>query len=199
MLMISLFSRVWLFAGAVALSSIAALVTSAPASAEALYSKVADVNVQLNFGDNDRVCCKRGNRDWWSNWRECRRTGGRATANRACNDNRVGYRADQRVCCQRGRHDWWSTWRECRRNDGEPTANRECRNDRDNRVYSLNRYDNDGWGNNGNGSGGYELQDPYGNPDRRVCCNSRNGVTWASWRECRRVGGEDVANKSCRN
>lgn len=44
-----------------------------------------------------------------------------------------------------------------------------------------------------------DLQDPYGNPDRRVCCNSRNGVTWATWRECRRFGGQDVANKSSRN
>jgi hypothetical protein len=117
----------------------------------------------------------------------------------------AAYRGSERVCCKRGWHDWWSTARDCRRNRGEPTRNRECRNDRDNSVHSYNdnngRY-NDGYGNNGyngNGYSGYDTQDPQGNPDRRVCCNSRNGVTWSTWRECRQARGEDVANKACRN
>jgi hypothetical protein len=193
--------RIGLFAGAAALAGVLA---SSATSAEGLYSKAGGVTVQLNFGDNDRVCCQRGYKDWWSNWRECRRAGGNATANRACREHRADYRGDQRVCCQRGRHDWWSSWRECRRNDGAPTANRQCRNDRDNRVFGLNSdYDSGGYRDRDDtdygGNYGYEPEDPYGNPGRRVCCNSRSGVTWATWRDCRRVHGEDVANKSCRN
>ena len=33
---------------------------------------------------NDRVCCERGNRDWWTTARECRDAFGYETTNRAC-------------------------------------------------------------------------------------------------------------------
>jgi hypothetical protein len=35
-------------------------------------------------GWNDRVCCKRGSRDWWTTASECRNAFGYQTANRAC-------------------------------------------------------------------------------------------------------------------
>jgi hypothetical protein len=175
---------------------LAGAIVAGTASAEARYTKAASIDIDLNFGDNDRVCCKRGQRDWWASWQECRNAGGNATANRACRDDRANYRGDARVCCMRGRHDWWSTQRDCRRSDGEPTTNRACRDDRDNRVFGLNEY-KDRY--NSDGYNADQMEDPYGNPDRRVCCNSRNGTTWSTWRECRRVRGDDVANKSCRN
>ena len=118
-------------AGAVTLLSVAAG-GSTPASAgpqygssDAEYSTVADVAVRLNLSGNRRVCCKRGWRDWWSTWRECRRVGGHQVANRECRNDR----ADYRVCCKRGHRDWWSTLRECRRAGGYQVANRECRRD----------------------------------------------------------------------
>jgi hypothetical protein len=99
--------------------------TAAPA-AEAKATKVADLQVDIQYRGNNRVCCKRGYRDWWSTYRQCRRSGGYVTANRACRDGRVGYN-DSRVCCKRGYRDWWSTARQCRRQGGYVTANRACR------------------------------------------------------------------------
>ena len=108
---------------------------AAPAVAtagEAQYSRVADVDVQLNFGSGGgyRVCCKRGWNDWWSTARQCRRSGGHIVGNRACRDDRWGggY-GNVRVCCKRGWRDWWSTQRECRHVGGYIVANRECRYD----------------------------------------------------------------------
>jgi hypothetical protein len=116
------------FAAAVGLFSFAA---ATPASADAQYSangqytRVADVSLRLDVAGGDRVCCKRGWRDWWSTRRECRRAGGYQVANRECRDDHANYR----VCCKRGRHDWWSTLRECRRAGGYQVANWQCRND----------------------------------------------------------------------
>jgi hypothetical protein len=97
------------------------------AKADAEY-KTADLGIQIRYRDDSRVCCKRGGRDWWSGYRQCRRSGGYVTNNRECRDGRVGYE-NQRVCCKRGHRDWWSTSRECRRSGGHTTTNRECRRD----------------------------------------------------------------------
>ena len=114
---------------AVAIAAAAAFTTSAGNAApagEAQYTKVADLEFQVRHRDDNRVCCKRGYRDWWSTYRQCRRSGGHIVANRACRDGRIGYR-DYRVCCQRGYRDWWSTARQCRRSGGHITSNRACR------------------------------------------------------------------------
>ena len=103
-----------------ALAVVPTAVTSA--SAEPQYTTVADLTIRLGDGDN-RVCCKRGWRDWWSTRRECRRAGGYPVSYRECRDDRY----DVRVCCKRGHHDWWSSLRECRRAGGYQVANRECR------------------------------------------------------------------------
>ena len=140
--------RVWYFAGVVVLSAFAGVATATPVSAAPLYSAAADVDLGVQFAQynddrvyaSDRVCCKRGYRDWWSNRRECRRAGGYVAHNRACRNDRADNRGDQRVCCQRGRNDWWSTQRQCRRIGGYVTYNRACRNDRDNRPYGSGRY-----------------------------------------------------------
>lgn len=99
---------------------------AAPAMETAQYSKGADLEFQIQYRANSRVCCKRGYRDWWSTYRQCRRQGGHVVANRACRDGRVNYQ-NQRVCCKRGYRDWWSTAGQCRRQGGYVTANRACR------------------------------------------------------------------------
>lgn len=111
---------------AAAAFGIAGTGNAAPAVDTAQYSKGADLEIQIRHRGDDRVCCKRGYRDWWSSYRQCRRSGGYVTANRACRDGRVGYQ-NRRVCCKRGYRDWWSTARECRRSGGYATYNRECR------------------------------------------------------------------------
>lgn len=73
---------------------------------------------------SDRVCCKRGGHDWWTNRRECRRSGGYPVAGWQCRDNRA-----ERICCKRGRHDWWSTRRACYDRGGHVVSRRECRRD----------------------------------------------------------------------
>ena len=75
----------------------------------------------------DRVCCKRGARDWFTSRRECRRAGGWVAANRQCRNDRYD-RVDYRVCCKRGHRDWWSTARSCRRAGGYVASARQCRN-----------------------------------------------------------------------
>lgn len=92
---------------------------------------------------NNRVCCKRGNRDWWSTARECRNAYGYVTHNRECrNDRWDNDRWDDRwdnrwndwqsgwnvrVCCKRGYRDWWTSARECRNAGGYRTYDRACR------------------------------------------------------------------------
>lgn len=91
-------------------------------------------------------------------------------------------------CCLRDGQVWWADPNTCYRQGGTPTANDYCRRG------GGGQYDDDY--DDGYGPGYY--QDPYGNPDRRVCCNSRFGVGWASWRQCRWARGQDVMNKVCR-
>ena len=71
---------------------------------------------------SDRVCCKRGVRDWWSNRRECRRSGGYPVAGWQCRDDRA-----ERVCCRKRGHDWWSSRRACFDRGGHVVPRRECR------------------------------------------------------------------------
>jgi hypothetical protein len=85
------------------------------------------------------------------------------------------------VCCTRGGQGWWSDSNRCYQAGGQPTANSYCR--------QGEQYD-DGYS--------YGYNDPYNNPDRRVCCSSQYGVGWASWRQCRYARGQDVMNKVCR-
>jgi hypothetical protein len=110
---------------ATAVFGTAAVGTTASAT-EAQATKVADLEIQIQHRGDYRVCCKRGYRDWWSTARQCRRSGGHITANRACRDGRIGYN-NARVCCKRGYRDWWSTARQCRRSGGYIVANRACR------------------------------------------------------------------------
>jgi hypothetical protein len=111
---------------AAAVFGTASVGTSAFAS-DAQATKVADLEFQVQYRGDNRVCCKRGYRDWWSTYRQCRRSGGYVTANRACRDGRIGFN-NARVCCKRGYRDWWSTARQCRRSGGYIVANRACRN-----------------------------------------------------------------------
>jgi len=93
-------------------------------------------------------------------------------------------RDDGNVCCWRGGQVWWTNWNSCRNAGGQATANETCRN-----------AGNNGYGGYGNYS---QYDDPYANPDRRVCCSSSYGVGWASWRQCRYARGQEVMNKVCR-
>ncbi len=78
---------------------------------------------------DDRVCCKRGHRDWFATRRECRRADGYIVSRRECRDDR-----GEQVCCKRGHRDWFTTRRECRRADGYIVRDRECRDDRGEQV-----------------------------------------------------------------
>ena len=102
-------------------------------------------------GDWDRrMCCQRGDRDWWSTPRDCRQRGGWMTRDRDCrNDEHDGDRGDRgdrdwndtwdqrwrnwqgdwdrKICCQKGDRDWWSTPRDCRERGGWTTREDECR------------------------------------------------------------------------
>jgi hypothetical protein len=113
----------------VAIAAAAALGTANTGSAapvsEAKYTKVADLELQVQYGGG-RICCKRGYRDWWSSYRACRRAGGHVTRNRECRDGQIGY-PSHRVCCKRGYREWWSTSRQCRRSGGYIAPNRACR------------------------------------------------------------------------
>jgi hypothetical protein len=112
---------------AVALFATFASAGATPASAEPLATKVADTSLHVEIANGNRVCCKRGYRDWWSTWRQCRRSGGYVVSNRQCRDDRIDFR-DYRVCCKRGYRDWWSTARQCRRVGGHRVSNWQCRN-----------------------------------------------------------------------
>jgi hypothetical protein len=71
---------------------------------------------------SDRVCCKRGGHDWWSNRRECRRSGGYPVAGWQCRDDRA-----ERVCCKKHGRDWLSSRRACYERGGHIVPRRECR------------------------------------------------------------------------
>ncbi len=155
-----------------------------------------------NWGDNaQRVCCKRGWQDWWTTSSACQRAGGEQTRNRECRDDWndkwdqrwwgwSGGDWERRVCCKQGNRDWWSTARECRNSFGYETANRECRDD---------NHNGGNWndGNGGNYNDGWV--DPYGRPDRRVCCKKGNRDWWSSARDCHYANGYETRNDECRN
>jgi hypothetical protein len=127
---------------------------------------------------NNRVCCKRGNRDWWTTALECRNSFGYQTANRECR-NDIG--EGNRICCKRGWQDWWTTRRACNNAGGYQTANRECRSDWN------DRWDNRWWGWEG------------GNWNNRVCCKKGNRDWWTTALDCRNSFGWQTSNHECRN
>lgn len=168
------------------------------ASADRQYSTALGFNPQ---NGNQTVCCRRGRQDWWSTWNQCYAAGGQPTANRACRDNNGyddndGYgggqyqdsygNPDRRVCCYSRYGIGWASWRQCRRARGEDVANKTCRKTR--RGFDYNRLDQGGY------DDGYSQQDP----NRRVCCKRGYADWWSSWRECRRAGGYETANRECR-
>ena len=167
-----------------------------PAMAAQQQSLRPDGSFQLTQNWNDRVCCKRGWQDWWTTWRQCRRSGGQRVANRECRDdwnerwdsrwwNWSGGNWNSRVCCKRGRRDWWTTAGECRNSFGYQTANRECRDDR-----REDRWD-DRWDS--------RWRDHQGDWNRRVCCKRGYRDWWTTAGECRNNGGYETANRECRN
>ena len=176
---------------------------SLPAMAEPQYSTAPGYH-RVDWDDDDRVCCARDGRAWWSNERECRRYGGYATANRVCRNqgddrsfgfgyNFQGHDPNERVCCQRdsynGSQVWWSTFGQCARARGQFTANKVCRKYA--QKYGNYDYNYD----NGYGYG-------YGqglDPNERVCCQQYDGqVWWTSRGECYRARGQQTMNKVCR-
>jgi hypothetical protein len=165
------------------------------AAAEPQYSRASGA-LPVSHNDYDRVCCKRGNHDWWSTSRECRRVGGYVTYNRECRHDghweQGNNRGNNRVCCQRpyrgGYQDWWSTERECARAGGYQTYNKVCR-----------RHKSDPPFNGGYGHGpGYGQPYPQGNEHGRVCCYRDGYVWWSTRYECRRAYGQETYNKTCR-
>ncbi len=173
-----MFRVLCLFAGLAA----AVVLATGSVSAAPQYSRVANYN-QGQYGwdydwrqgdPNRRVCCQRqyrgGYQDWWSSAIDCQRAGGYATANKVCRKHK---------------------------SDPPPYGNYQ-------QQYQYNQYNNgqynNGQYNNGqynNGYGGFV--DPYGNPDRRVCCYRDGRAWWSSWIDCRRAWGQDTANKVCRH
>lgn len=164
----------FLFAGFFALASTA---SADSASTSAQQSKRPEGSFTLAQNWNDRVCCKRGNSDWWTTWRQCQRAGGHQTANRECRrDGGIGgldldlnfnLWSGGRICCKYGRRDWWTTWGECRRIGGYRTSNRECRDD--------------SWWN-----------------DTRICCQYGRDNFWSTQRRCYRYGGYETHRRYCR-
>jgi hypothetical protein len=121
----SMLKSIFVAFGFVVLSAFAA--TSASADSTTQTTVASDGSYQVAQSWGNRVCCKRGGRDWWSTRRDCRRSGGHVTYNRECRDDRFDRVRNDRVCCERGRSEWWSTTRACRRAGGHVTYNRECR------------------------------------------------------------------------
>jgi hypothetical protein len=130
---------------------------------------------------NRRVCCKRGNRDWFTTARECRNAFGYETDRRECRDDVGDGNWGERVCCKRGWQDWWTTRRACQNAGGYQTANRECREDWN------DKWDLRWWNWNG------------GDWNRRVCCKRGNQDWWTTARECRNSFGYETDRRQCRN
>ncbi len=133
----------WLLGGSLA---VAALAVTASSLSAAPISPVQPIEqaTEVQLAANDyRICCKRGNRDWWSSRRDCSRSGGYVAANRQGRNDNANYNpnnaGNQRICCKRGRSDWWSSRRECGRTGGYVAADRQCRNDRNNFTPRYNR------------------------------------------------------------
>lgn len=165
--------------------------TQSATAAPGQQSQRPDGSFEVAQNWNDRVCCKRGWQDWRTTRRECRRAGGRVTANRACRedwndrwDNRwwgwQGGNWNRQVCCKRGNRDWFTTARECRNAFGYETTNRECR-----RESWDERWDN-------------RWRNWRGDWDSRVCCKRGRRDWWTTARECRANGGYETINRACR-
>ena len=148
---------------------------------------------------DDRICCHRGDRNWWSTPRDCRDARGDETDRRECREARHDddwydrwdqrWRNwpgdwDQRVCCMKDGRDWWSRARECRERGGWIARDRECRDD---------RHDND-WDDRWD----QRWRNWEGDWDRRVCCLKDGRDWWSTARECRRTGGWMVRDRECR-
>ena len=174
----------------------------APVSAEPQFSRAPGEFTPINDNNNDRVCCHRGNSDWWSARNACQWAGGHATDNRQCQqdggwgyDGRDNSRWNERQCCVRnergGYRVLWSTVGECHRTGGEGATNKTCRKQGGFHAYP-GRGDGS-WDNDGRGDSRW---------NERQCCkrNEHNGyrIIWSTVGECRRTGGEGVTNKTCR-
>lgn len=118
------------FVGAVWLASLASSgsASAEPQAASPRSSTAANVTPVAEFTPvqyaQQRICCKRGGRDWWSSPRSCRQAGGYRVSARQCRNDFQ----EVRVCCKRGRYDWWTTSRTCARSGGYRVAGWQCRN-----------------------------------------------------------------------
>jgi hypothetical protein len=157
--------------------------------------------------DNGTVCCARGGQRWWSDANRCYQAGGQPTRNDYCRQSGgydgngdYGYgngyagdpygNPDRRVCCNSRYGIGWASWRQCRYAQGQDVMNKICRKHK----YGVDYNRIFGGYNNGYGYG----QDPYNNLDRRVCCKRGWRDWWSTFRECRRAGGYETANRECR-
>jgi hypothetical protein len=104
-----------------AFGSVAQAAPSTSMQTTAESSAVATASY-LEAAWSDRVCCKRGGHDWWTNRRECRRSGGYPVAGWQCRNDRA-----ERVCCKKHGRDWWSSRRACYERGGHIVSRRECR------------------------------------------------------------------------
>ena len=150
-------------------------------------------------GDWDRrICCKRGNHDWWSTARECRQQYGYEADRDDCRDDRDNrdwdsswdsrWRNwngdwDRRICCEKDDRNWWSTPRDCRKRGGWMTRDRECR---DNGRDDWNSNWDERWRN------------WNGDWDERICCKKGDRDWWSTRRDCRDRGGWETRRYECR-
>ena len=173
------------------LSLVFAVMSTAGAVAGPQDRSVRSGEVQLAQNWNDRICCKRGNNDFWTTWRRCERWGGHRVRNAQCRDDwddrwderwwQWGSDWDRRICCKRGNRDWWTTARDCRNSWGYETNRRECREDEWRENWD-NRWRN--W---------------TGDWNKRICCEKGNREFWSTRRECRDRGGWQTSRRECRN
>lgn len=186
----------------------AAFLMVAPVSAEPQFSRAPGEFTPINDNyNNDQVCCRRGNSDWWSTRNACQWAGGHATDNRACRnddrwdgdnrwngDGRNDGRWNERQCCRRderqGYRIFWSTVGECQRSGGEGQTNKTCR-----KYGGFHNYPGRG---NGQGNGWGNGWDQGQNPNERVCCIRNGQVWWSNRGECARASGQATANRVCR-
>jgi hypothetical protein len=139
-----------------------------------------------------RVCCKRGNRDWFTSARDCRNSFGYETRRRECREDEWNENWDsrwrnwdgdwnERVCCKKGDRDWWSTRRDCRDRGGWQVRRNECRSDEWNENWDS-RWRN--W---------------EGDWNENICCTKGGRDWWSTRRDCRDRGGWQTERRECRN
>lgn len=174
---------------------VGAILVASPAASEPQYSRAPGVVPAAHDDNNTRVCCKRGNQDWWSTERECRHAGGHQTNDRECrrdgSTDDWGYndrKWNERTCCQRnerlGYRIFWSTVGECARSGGQGATNKTCR-----KYGGFHPYQR-----------GYQGDQDWqgGDQNERVCCSRDGQVWWSNRAECRRAWGQTATNKTCR-